>query len=176
MWEDHVVVGQCDQMSRLFFIIWLATATQICPKIIKIAKVRLNFCQTQNKLECWPKIFESLPKWRNFSKSGHTSVVGCGRFDVGTVAPSYDRKKLSPAEGLRSDDVIWPVPHSPNVRIIFLKWVNRSLFLFILSFLHYNFNNTNWKKHWVCTWDSNLGPQDGRHRQNQRAMAADPTR
>ena len=36
----------------------------------------------------------------------------------------------------------------------------------------YNFNNTNWKKHWWCAWDSNPGPQDGRCRQSQGAMAA----
>ena len=40
---------QCDQMARLFFIIWLLTTTQICPKLIKFGKVRLKFYQTQNK-------------------------------------------------------------------------------------------------------------------------------
>ena len=43
------VQNQCDQMARLFFIIWLLTTTQICPKLIKFGKVRLKFCQTQNK-------------------------------------------------------------------------------------------------------------------------------
>ena len=38
-------------------------------------------------------------------------------------------------------------------------------------FSHYNFN-TIWKKHRWCAWDSNLGLQDGRHRQNHGAMAA----
>ena len=46
-----------------------------------------------------------------------------------------------------------------------------SLCLFLL-FSRYNFNNTNWKKHRWCAWDSNLGPQDGRRRQNHGAMAA----
>ena len=35
----------------------------------------------------------------------------------------------------------------------------------------YNFN-TNWKKHRLCAWDSNPGPQDGRRRQNHGVMAA----
>ena len=42
----------------------------------------------------------------------------------------------------------------------------------IWSFSHYNFNNTNWKKHTLCAWDSNLGPQDGRRRRNHESMAA----
>ena len=37
------------------------------------------------------------------------------------------------------------------------------------SFSHHNFNNSNWKKHRWCAWDSNLGPQDGRHRWNHLA-------
>ena len=45
------------------------------------------------------------------------------------------------------------------------------LFCLLLFFSHYNFN-TNWKKHRWCAWDSNLGPQDGRHRQNHGAIAA----
>ena len=65
---------QCDQMARLYFIIWLLTTTQICPKFIKIGKVGFKFCRTQNKtLKCLPKNFESLPKCRNFAKSGHTA-------------------------------------------------------------------------------------------------------
>ena len=42
-------------------------------------------------------------------------------------------------------------------------------------FSHYNFNKTNWKKHRWCAWDSNLGLQDGRRRQNHGAMAATQT-
>ena len=45
-------------------------------------------------------------------------------------------------------------------------------FCLFLSFSHYNFNNTNHKKRRRCTWDLNLRPQDGRHRQYHRAMAA----
>ena len=41
------------------------------------------------------------------------------------------------------------------------------------SFSHQN-SITNWKKHRWCAWDSNLGPQDGRRRQNHGAMAASP--
>ena len=57
---------------------------------------------------------------------------------------------------------------------IFLKNgpIPASLCLF-LFFSHYNFN-TNWKKHRWCAWDLNPGPQDGRRRQNQGAMAATP--
>ena len=49
---------------------------------------------------------------------------------------------------------------------------SRPLFCLFSSFSSYNFNNTNWKKHWWCAWDSNPGPQDGRCRQSQGAMAA----
>ena len=45
-------------------------------------------------------------------------------------------------------------------------------FCLFSSFSHYNFNNTNWKKHSWCAWDSNPGPQDGRRRRNHGAMAA----
>ena len=39
-------------------------------------------------------------------------------------------------------------------------------------FSQYNFNNRNIKKRRWCACDSNPGPQDGRRRQNHRAMAA----
>ena len=48
---------------------------------------------------------------------------------------------------------------------------SRPLFCLFLFFSHYNFN-TNWKKRRWCAWDSNLGLQNGRRRQNHRAMAA----
>ena len=50
----------------------------------------------------------------------------------------------------------------------------RPLFRLFLSFpdSNINFNNTNWKKSRWCAWDLNLGPQDGVHRHNHRAMAA----
>ena len=51
---------------------------------------------------------------------------------------------------------------------------SRPLFCLFSFFSHYNFN-TNWKKHRWCAWDSNPGPQDGRRRQNQGAMAATPS-
>ena len=35
----------------------------------------------------------------------------------------------------------------------------------------YNSNDTKWKKRRWCAWDSNPGPQDGRRRQNHRAVA-----
>ena len=41
-------------------------------------------------------------------------------------------------------------------------------------FSHYNFNNTNWKKHRWCAWDSNPRPIDGRCRRYHGAMAAAP--
>ena len=45
-------------------------------------------------------------------------------------------------------------------------------FCLFSSFSHYNFNNTNWKKHRWCAWDSNPGPQNGRRRRNHGAIAA----
>ena len=58
------------------------------------------------------------------------------------------------------------------VTIIFLKNgpIPASFCLFLL-FSHYNFN-TNWKKHRWCAWETNLGPQDGRRRQNHGTLAA----
>ena len=56
--------------------------------------------------------------------------------------------------------------------ILFLKkWANPGLFLFnfVLFSLQFQYKL---KKHRWCAWNSNLGPQDGRHRQNQGAMAA----
>ena len=50
---------------------------------------------------------------------------------------------------------------------------SRPLFVLFSFFSHHNFN-TNLKKHRWCAWDSNPGPQDGRHRQNHGAMAATP--
>ena len=35
------IIRQCDQMARIFFIIWLLTTVQICQKLI-------NFSQTRN--------------------------------------------------------------------------------------------------------------------------------
>ena len=58
-----------------------------------------------------------------------------------------------------------------NVTFIFLNGPIPASFLFIFVFSHYNFN-TNWKKRRWCAWDSKPGPQDGRRRQNHRAMAA----
>ena len=37
-------------------------------------------------------------------------------------------------------------------------------FCLFLFFSHYNFNNTNRKKHRWCAWDLNPGWQDGRSR------------
>ena len=48
----------------------------------------------------------------------------------------------------------------------------RASFCLFSSFSRYNFNNTNWKKHRWCAWDSNPRPQDGRRRRYHGAMAA----
>ena len=45
---------------------------------------------------------------------------------------------------------------------------------FSFQYQLYSFNNTNWKKHRWCAWDSSPGPQDCRHRRNHGAMAAAP--
>ena len=65
-----------------------------------------------------------------------------------------------------------------NRRMFFFKKMGQSRPLFCLFsfFSSYNFNNTNWKKHWWCAWDSNPGLQDGGRRQNHGAMAATPTK
>ena len=40
---------QCDQMAKYNVIVWLFTTAEICPKLIKFAKVGSKFCQTKNK-------------------------------------------------------------------------------------------------------------------------------
>ena len=61
-----------------------------------------------------------------------------------------------------------------NNFVLFLNGPSRPLFCLFSSFSHYNFNDTNWKKHRWCVWDSNPLLQYGRHRQYHRAMAAAP--
>ena len=57
-------------------------------------------------------------------------------------------------------------------KFFFKKWANPGPFYVLFSFFsHYNLN-TNLKKRRWCAWDSNLGPQDGRRRQNHGAMLA----
>ena len=53
----------------------------------------------------------------------------------------------------------------------FLNWPILASFCLFSFFSHYNFN-TNWKKRRWCAWDLNLGPQDGRRKQNHGAMMA----
>ena len=77
--------------------------------------------------------------------------------------------------GLRNALLLGEFP----VKNLFLNIVqSRSLFRLFSSFYHsnidYNFNNTYWKKHRWCAWDSNPVPQDGRRRWNHGAMAATP--
>ena len=56
--------------------------------------------------------------------------------------------------------------------VCFKKWANTGLFF--LSFSHHNFNNTNWKKHRWCAWDSNPGSQDGRAQMKPRSYGGHP--
>ena len=60
-------------MAIIFFIIWLLTTNQICPNLIKFAKVVYFFPNTKYTHKSLHKIFESLPKGQNFTKSGHTA-------------------------------------------------------------------------------------------------------
>ena len=66
----------CDQMARLFFNIWPFTTVNICPiPILKIAKVGLKCCQIlTNRKNCSKILLNFLPKWRNFTKYGHTGA------------------------------------------------------------------------------------------------------
>ena len=72
-------------------------------------------------------------------------------------------------------NTVWPdwAIFERSWQLVFLKKMGQSrpLFCLFLFFSRYNFN-TNWKKRRWCAWDLNLGPQDGRHRQNHGAMAA----
>ena len=64
------------------------------------------------------------------------------------------------------------------VKFLF-KWANPVLFLvyfrpflIAITITVSIINVLTWKKHRWCAWDSNLGPQNGRRRQNHWAMAA----
>ena len=58
------------------------------------------------------------------------------------------------------------------IYLFFFNGQIQSSFLFIFVLFTSQFNNSNWKKHSLCAWDSNRQMQDGRRRQNHRAMAA----
>ena len=55
--------------------------------------------------------------------------------------------------------------------MIYVLWANPGLFFFIFVLFLLQFQH-KLKKHRWCAWDSNPGPQDGRHRRNHGAMAA----
>ena len=60
-----------------------------------------------------------------------------------------------------------------NIILFIFKWANPGLFcLFSSSSSHYNFNNTNWKKHRWCAGDLNPCSHDGRRWQYHGAMSA----
>ena len=59
-----------------------------------------------------------------------------------------------------------------SMHLLFVKiWANHGLFLFIFVLFTSQFNY-KLKKHRWSAWDSNPGPQNGKHRQNHGAMAA----
>ena len=61
-------------MARIFLIVWLLTTVQICPKFIKNCQGRFKILpNSKYTLKSFPKNFESLPKWRNIAKFGHTA-------------------------------------------------------------------------------------------------------
>ena len=62
------------------------------------------------------------------------------------------------------------------ILILFLNGANPAFFVYFPSFLNTMTNtvhfNQKWKKRRCCAWDSNQGPQDGRHRWIHWAMVA----
>ena len=65
-------------MAKLFFNLWRLYHWSFVSfaKKYKIFKAGTKVCQTPNQKHTKnvPKTFKSLPKWRNFAKSGHTEV------------------------------------------------------------------------------------------------------
>ena len=62
-------------VTRIFFIIWLLTIVHFCPKFIIFCRSRFKILSnTRYPLKSLLKDFESLPKWRNFAKSGNTAL------------------------------------------------------------------------------------------------------
>ena len=75
-------------------------------------------------------------------------LIGANQKQLSQTTPtrsSYHKKNLN-----------WPIPAS-------------FLFIFVLFLLQFQYKLK--KRRW-CAWDSNPGPQDGRHRRNHGGMAA----
>ena len=66
---------QCDQMARLFIIIWPFQTLQIGPRVKK-CQICSQFCKVliRDFKKC-SKTLRALPKCRNFAKSGHTGSI-----------------------------------------------------------------------------------------------------
>ena len=66
---------QCDQIAGFLCYIWAFAAPKNCPKAYKICQSTLKmFPNTKQTLSEWPKLFNVVPKWQNFAKSGHPAV------------------------------------------------------------------------------------------------------
>ena len=72
---------RCDQTARLFFQFWPFTAMNICTKAFKTCQSRFTILlNTKYTINDLPKTNNTLPKWRNFVKSGHTATrLNCKR-------------------------------------------------------------------------------------------------
>ena len=75
---------QCDQMARLLFNILPFSIMTVCQIAFKIGQSKHNILpNTICFLIKWPKFFNVVLKWRNFTTSGHTvggdaHSKGCG--------------------------------------------------------------------------------------------------
>ena len=91
---------QCDRITRLFASFWpfktmkiCTMAYTVCPNHLKILTI------TKWSFSKWPKLFNGVPKWRNFDKSGHTGDL--------RHAPIQRRPEMGWREGGRLEEVGW---------------------------------------------------------------------
>ena len=67
--------GQCVQMAKLYFNILPFSTMKMCPIAYKIGQSKLKTLANTNwTLSKWPKCFNVVVKWTNFTKASHTDL------------------------------------------------------------------------------------------------------
>ena len=61
--------------GEFIFYFWPFTTTKSCPIAYFYINSFIILPNTKQNLIKWPKIFNMLPMWRNFGKSGHTDTT-----------------------------------------------------------------------------------------------------
>ena len=89
---------QCDQMVIYFFKIWPYGTMKIAQNYPIFAKIGSQCCQLINSYSRnGQKLFNFLPKWRKFTKSGHIDQKK--RSKLGSRSSSCNQDRLSSGDG-----------------------------------------------------------------------------